>query len=354
MQKKFFLIVVPLLSLFAVGQSTVQSPVPGTATPNAQTQTQSPGTSLSTPHYQADFTPVIPNGVHSISWDKGHLVSFPVGELKELVTFYDRTGKPLFENWLPFDHAAKTYVQHAVATGSETLIVAASLIDADGASADVIAEVANGTIRRAIRTSPFYPLKVCSTGNGIVWAYGKELDDSRTTEPRQDYPMLREYSFEKGQLRSALDRTTVRPPKGIPVGGARQEVQLRCNAQKVVLINGASGELVQYDLSSSQVGRWGIAPLPGAADFKNITGAALTDSGKIYVSTYDAPGQDSLTRILQLIPNTSGMTDWITVTAAPKSDFLFLLGSDGEDLVYARGPNKPTLFWSEVRQAVKK
>lgn len=348
MQHKSFSALLVLLSVFAVGQSIGSSS-------GSVTQPQRPPTRLAAPQYQADFTPAIANGVHSISWDKGHLVAFSVGELKEPVAFYDRTGKSLFESFLAFDNVVKTYVQDAVATSSETVVAAASVINGDGASADIIAEIANGSIRRAIRTSPFYPLKVCATGNGTVWAYGKELEESRAVEPRQDYPMLREYSFEKGQLRAALDRTTVRPPNSVPVGGASHEVQMRCNAQKVVLINGATRELVEYNLSSSRVRRWTIAPLPGGVDFKHITGAALMDSGEIYVSTYDAPRRDALTRILQLVPNASGGADWVPVTAIlSEGRWFVLLGSDGDSLVYARGRSSPTLFWSKVQQGVTK
>jgi hypothetical protein len=355
MQKKFLLVLLILVSLFAVGQNCGNLPAPGDANPEIATQPQGPPARLPAPHYQADFTPVVANGAHSISWDKGHLVAFSVGEMKEPVAFYDRTGKSLFESFLPFDNAVRTYVQDAVATSSDKVIAAASVLSGDGASADIIAEIADGSIRRAIRTSPFYPLKICSTKNGTMWAYGKELDDSRAVEPRQDYPMLREYSFEKGQLRSALDRTTVRPPNGVPVGGTSHEVQMRCNAQKVVLINGATRELVQYDLSLSRVRRWAIAPLPEGVDFKHITGAALTDSGEIYVSMYDAPRRDSLTRILQLLPNASGVADWATVTAIPgEGNWFVLLGSDGDSLVYARGRRSPTLFWSKIQRRVTK
>ena len=348
MHKRLLSVLLILLSLYAGCQSLSSSPA-SVAPP----QTLPAG--LHAPTYQADFTPVVANGVHAVSWSKGHLVGFSVGELKEPLALYDRTGKSLFQSFLPFDNAAKTYVQDAAATSSETVIAAASVVNRDGASADIIAEIANGSILRAIRTSPFYPLKICATGNGTVWAFGKELDDSRAAEPRQDYPMLREYSFDKGQLRSALDRTTVRPPKGVPVGGASHEVQMRCNTQKVVLINGATRELVEYDLPSNRVGRWTIAPLPAGADFKHITGAALTDSGEIYVSMYDAPRKDSLTRILQLIPGASGTAEWTTVSAIPgEGNWFVLLGSDGDNLVYARGRSSPTLFWSKVQQGVAK
>lgn len=310
---------------------------------------------LASPNFQADFTPVIANGNRGVSWGKGHLVGFGLGEMKEPVTLYDKTGKWLFEDWLRFENAARTYVQDAVATPSGTAVVAVSVVNNDGAAADLIAEVGKDGIRRVVRTSPFYPLKICATDDGKVWAYGKELTEDRRAEPSVHYPMLREYSFDKGELRSALDRATVRPPKGVPVSGSREELQMKCNAGKVVLISGPTMELMEYDLSASRLTRWPMAPLPDGVDITRITGAALTDSGKIYVSTYDAPNLNALTRILQIEVNASGTADWDPV-AAVRSDgrFFVLMGSDGEDLVHSRGRRAPTLFWSKTQKEVAK
>jgi hypothetical protein len=320
-------------------------------------QNQSPAApvGLAAPHQQAEFSPVIANGVHAVSWDKGHLVSFSVGEIKEPLLFHDRSGQLLFDDSLEFKGAVRTYVQHAAVTTSGTAVVAASVVNSDGAVADLIAEVGRDGIRHVIRTSPFYPLKVCATEQGTVWAYGKELSEDRRSELRSHYAVLREYSFDKGELRSALDRSTVRPPKGVPIDGTRDEFQMRCNSKKVVIFSGPTKELIEYDFSASRLTRWPLAPLPDGVDFVRVTGAALTDSGDVYVSTYDAPNIKALTRILKIRVNPSGTADWIQV-ASTQSDgnFFVLLGNDGEDLVYSRGRRSPTLFWSRPHEEVTK
>ena len=343
-----------VLSVYATAQSPSSSKVVSgtTGTPSAKVSKQF--LQLPQPHYQADFTPVIANGFHSVSWNRGLLVSFSLGESKEPVRAYDRTGNRLFESFLIFENAFKTFVQDALATSSGGIVVAGSALTADGASADFITEILPTGIQRTIRTSPFYPMKVCTTNEGTVWAYGKELNEARAAEPREHYAMLREYSFEKGELRSALDRATVRPPTGVPVGGKLEELQMRCNDQTVVLVNGPTGELIEYDLSTSHLNRWPLAPLPDGVDITRITGAALSDSGKIYVSTYDAPHVDALTRILQIHVNPSGIAGWVSVAAVPSERKWFvLLGSDGDSLVYSRGRRSPTLFWSKTREVAK-
>jgi len=350
MQWNYFATTVFLLSISSWGQS------PGAGQPQANIgTTEQVASRIDIPHYQADFSSVISNGVHAVSWHKGHLVSFSFGEVKEPLVLHDRNGQVLFEASLTFEKAVRTYVQHATVTNSGTAVVAGSVVNSDGATADLIAEVGKDGIRRVIRTSPFYLFKVCATDQGTVWAYGQELTEDRRLEPRTHYPMLREYSFDKGELRSALDRSTVILPKGVPISGAREELQMRCNGNKVILLNAPARELIEYDLSASRLSRWPLAPLPDGIDFARITGAALTDSGEVYVSMSDGTNAKDLTRILRIRVNPSGAADWVQVAATQRngSDFV-LLGSDGEDLVYSRGRRAPTVFWSKTRQEVTK
>ena len=103
------------------------------------------------------FTPVVREWSAFDLWDKGHLVAFSVGEMKEPVASYDRTGKRLFESFLHFDNAVRTYVQDAVATSLDTVLVAASVLSGDGASADIIAEIGSGVFAALSEPHLFIP-----------------------------------------------------------------------------------------------------------------------------------------------------------------------------------------------------
>jgi hypothetical protein len=271
--------------------------------------------------------------------------------MKEPIKLYDKTGKWLFETPLTFENAVKIYAQDAIATSTDTVVVAASAASSDGAGADLIVEVGKEGIQRVVRTSPFYPQRVCVTNEGTVWAYGTELTEDRRAEARIHYPMLREFSFDKGELRSVLDRATFNPPKGIPVAGAKRDVYLQCASGKVVLVSGPTNELIEYDLASSKLKRAPIASLP---EKFYMTGAAVTESGEVYVSTL-RPGQNALTGMLHLHVNSAGTAEWTPLTTLPAAGkFFILLGSDGEDLVYSRGRSAPTLFWSRAQMEVAK
>jgi hypothetical protein len=310
-------------------------------------QTAESPITLASPHYQADFTPVISNGYHAVSWGKGYLVSFGMSEIKEPITLYDKAGNWLFATFPSFEGASHIYGQDARPTKSGTVILAASASNGDGAVADMIAEVGKEGILRIIRTTHFYVEKICTTDDGSVWAYGHELTEDRRQEPRTHFPLLREYSFEKGQLRATLDRATVHPPAGVPLSGSRNDVYLLCGSGKVVLANGATNELMQYDLASNTLSRWPIAPFQ---DGSYMTGAALTESGDVYVSVLRAsPKTESA--ILRLHVTSAGIAEWTSLGTIPSpGSYFILLGNDGNDLVYSRGRRTPTVFWSRAPQ----
>src|SRR5262249_28344751 len=94
-----------------------------------------------TSDYQADFGPLIANGKHEVAWGKNRLVSFGLGEMKEPVSLFDRSGKWEFEAFPTIQNALKTYAQDAAVTNSGKVVLAMSVLSQDGASADMIVEV---------------------------------------------------------------------------------------------------------------------------------------------------------------------------------------------------------------------
>jgi hypothetical protein len=170
------LITTLLVSGLLVLQTTSAQQVAPQAT--GQLEHMSP-IALPSPHYQADFTPVIANGYHAVSWSNGYLASFDVGEMKEPVALYDKSGNWLFANPVTVEGALHVYAQDAVATKSGTVIVAASATNSNGAVADMIVEIGKQGTLHVIQTSPFYVNKICTMDDGSVWAYGHELSDDR-------------------------------------------------------------------------------------------------------------------------------------------------------------------------------
>ena len=287
---------------------------------------------------QAEFTPVAATGAHEVRWGKGYLVSFPVGELKEPVSVYDRNGKLTFEKWPELKDAAKIFIQDAVPTEQGRVVLAASAISRTGAMADMLVEMGSDGVHRVIRTTPFYPLKVCTTQTGTVWAFGKELTDQRTAEPNREYKVLREYSFEQGEMKAVLERSAIVPPPKVPLNGSKNDTFLKCGGDKLVLVLGATTELVEINLANHEVTRTPVTSLPPAS---YMTGAAVTDAGDVYVSTL-RPGKDATTELLRLKPDTSVIAADAVKTSGSTPGAFLLLGDDGGSLVYSRGRRAPT------------
>jgi hypothetical protein len=323
-----FAIAVLLLSISVVGQN------PG---PVSDAQLQAASIGMPAPHNQAEF---IPNLVES--WSNGYLVNFYP---KKPIAVYDRTGKWLFEQQLTFPGAVKTFQHDAAVTPAGEAIVAGAAVNGDGALAHMLIEVTKEGIGRIIRTNPFYLQNVCAMSDGTMWAWGREMKTDMTAELGPNYPMLREYSFDKGQMRTALGRSTVNLPPIALLQNTKEHPQLRCGTGRVLLVSAVSNEVMVYDTATSQLNRWPMKPLP---DGFYVNGAAITDSGKIYISVMRDGKFMSGVMSLQL---NSGTMEWTPLTMIyPKgSTHFLLLGSDGEDLIYSRGRGNATLFWAGVK-----
>jgi len=301
-----------------------------------------------TPEHQAVITDL---NNRSAAWGAGHMVTFSGGEIKQPITLYDKTGKLEFTSFPDIKDAKKTFAMDAVVAKSGNAILALSAVNGDGGVADMIAEMdANGT-RRIVRTNPFYPYLVCSMDDGTVWSYGIQGNAARDGEDKTNYPMLREFSLDKGELRTALGRSTVKPPAGVHLlGNHGNEAFLRCDSKRVILVSIPTNELIVYDLAQNQLTR---TPLKSLPENFHINGLALTDSGDIYASTLRG-GQGALTGMLHLEQDAQG-AHWKSVTmvkAQPGKPF-YLLGADGDHLVYSRGRDNATSFWLNPKTGVK-
>src|SRR5262249_47077335 len=115
---------------------------------------------------------------------------------------------------------------------------------------------------------------------------------------------------------------------------------------KVSVVTGSTRKVIKTDLANKKLSRY---PITGMPEGFYMTGAAVTDSGGIYVSAF-RPGENALTGVARLQVNASGTADWIFLAPAiaPAGKHFVLLGSDGEDLIYSRGRKAPTLFWSRA------
>lgn len=290
-------------------------------------------------------------------WDNGYLIAWAWGDhyaspIRPVIALYDKYGRMAREAVVWFDGADVVTVGGVAVSRSGQLVAVGGIGNPKGVVATYIAEIGqDNRVQRVIRTSPFSPYYVCAMEDGTVWSYGIDRDEHLNAI--QNSLRLRQYSFEKGQLRALLDSSALDQGWEMVRGRYFGETSLRCNSKTVVLYNGGSGELVELDPPTSTLKVTKVAPLPSPPEFL-VTGFALTESGDIFASFLDRrqfPKKPVVSGLFRLSRDNAGGGKWVPVDGTVGSvlhdlPILRLVGADGDDLVYTRLKDG-RMYWSK-------
>ncbi len=293
-----------------------------------------------------------------MDWSNGYLISyafdgtFNASPDEPAVILYDEQGHIARQATVWFLNAANTGVDDAAVGKSGELVVSGGITNPDGTIANYIGEIgAEGKLGRVIRTTPFLPVYVCVADDNTVWAYGEDRDENGKMIPST--LLLRQYSFDKGQIRTLLSGSDLGDNWELLRGHQPGDVNFRCTSHKVVLFSRVVSKLVEIDLNSGIVKISKLKTLPTGVKFQ-ITGFAVTESGEIFSSFHERreklPAESG---ILKLTFDSSGVGSWVAV---PNSvgNYLkggpieHLLGTDGTNLVYT-GDTNGTTHWARYR-----
>jgi hypothetical protein len=290
-------------------------------------------------------------------WDKGYLITwaweglnYDVSPDKPAVELYDQNGNAKAADfWL--EGSIRVGVHHAATTEAGKVIVSGGARTKDGKAVFYIAEIGDGAEKRVIRTNPFAPVYICGGANETVWAYGFERDEEGNGVPSG--LMLRQFSFEKGQLKAMLGSNEVAPGWDLPEGKYLGEVNLRCNANSVVLYNAHSSQLVRFDVKKNTLKITSVDPLPPPSKLR-ITGFALTDLGDIFASFHDRAHSQPMSGLFHLAFDAGGNGKWMPVPGTVGlyrrgSPIERLLGADGDSLVHTRDADG-NIHWSKYNK----
>jgi hypothetical protein len=313
---------------------------------------------LAEPHYQAGFPALFQGGFKY--WDKGQLITWgwnmtlEVTQNKPAVVLYDSSGHAR-EAYVWLQGAKSVNVDGAAVTKSGKLIVTGGTESLKGvgigdlsAITFYLAEIGeNGHVKREIRTSPYMPVHICAAEDGTVWTFGIDRDENGNGVDSS--PMVRQFSFDKGQLKAFLFTKDLDPGWFFLDGRYPGEVTLRCNTKGLVIYNGQSSELVRVDLFDDAVTVTKVAPLPPISQLR-ITGFALTESGDIFASFHERKNPP-MSGLFKLSFNGDGGASWTPVagTLGPYrrgSPIERLMGAEGDDLVHTRDVDGK-MYWSK-------
>ena len=283
-------------------------------------------------------------------WDRKYLVAWTheSSATSASVALYDAEGNLVREVIVWLADSTKVQINSVAVTVSDLLVVAGAAANADRSVAYFLATFdQSGEIKDVIRTNPFVPLRVCTTDNGDLWAYGWDKEGGA-------YNMLRRFSSSKGEMNGVLNRTSV--PRKIQV--TRNDIFLRCAGTRIYLYMGPTEELVRFDTVTNELLRSRWKSTPERAD---VTGFAVNDAGEMLASFADRHLPKGKRAGIFLFKQTiAGEGRWTPAQGmdlATRSDPkpFDLLGSQGNDIVYlaTTPPLRATVNWARPKPQPK-
>jgi len=212
--------------------------------------------------------------------------------------------------------------------------------------------IATRSGRNVIDLGDFTPMKVCTVGDGSIWAFGQEWpEEVEKAADRVDYSVIRHYNTSGGLLGDYVSRRSV-APMGMPNyhprvsdGGA---AFLECGEDGEVALFaarsplGSGGFLLAVKQGTASSFSELITRLPGR--FVSPTGFAIGNGLFVsFASNTPAAGEPekrgfTLARWWKADPiglyelvTTTGRPTWVSV---PTDNYGALLGHDGRDLLH--------------------
>jgi hypothetical protein len=311
---------------------------------------------LSTPSRQAEFPILSSNDYFRHKWDGRYLVSSGLiaSQSTPVAVVNDGSGDLVFDATLWFNDAEEVSVADAAVASDGSVVLAGGAHRKDGTISNFLAKVGrDGTVKSVVQTSPYVAYYVRPAPDGSVWTLGRERDSQLRGK---DSAVLRQYSFEKGELTAALDSTTFRAksaaasdvawyagfPGGMTIGN---------HGKTLGFYSARASEWITVDLKTHAIIRQAVPLLPAKVE---VTGVAYTDSGEVFASLY-APGETASMSGLAKLDSSGEKASWVMVSGSVGSSdqraadhpFYQLLGCSGNVLVY-RTENYPSteVAWS--------
>ncbi len=264
----------------------------------------------------------------------------------------DRIGGspgPAVEQALDLPDSFRHTIGDVAVSFDGAIAVSATIMDEEGRFASVIAWLrADGSLVRAVRTSPFAASEIGFTADGSLWAFGiVKKKDRRGIEPVHD--LVRRYAPDGKLTGSFLPRADLTEAL-YPYPTERGFLATSRNYAAIV-----SGSVKKYALLATE----GDVVHKGDLDYPEgfeMVGGVVTDSGRIFVRAHWRGARNNRYPRSPLfeVNTESGALELVGVSEVfPEGTFGLLLGAEGESLVFlvrsgnaGDRPNK--LIWSQV------
>jgi YD repeat-containing protein len=202
-----------------------------------------------------------------------------------------------------------------------------------------------GQQTRFIETSLYVPTTLSFDRNGDLWTLGWQRDSLRVDyETKDEYSLVLKFSAEGKLVGQYLPRSLWPGNKSNPGAGGRGYWQMYAASERIGAIlheshADNSPEWVEWDLTGKLISRTIL-------DSRLSAGRAFTANGRLYARFHTIDSQRPELKVLDTAKGTwtavhDNLPDQI------KRQGVFLLGADGDDLVYRVGSGNVRLVWAQ-------
>jgi len=302
---------------------------------------------LSEPYRSDWFPAAVRSNSRWPTWAYGYLAQLAEEQFPLDVAVYDRQGKQVSQAhvWIP--DATKMWLVAAAPTMDGGAIVSGYAAIYPGITYFLAKTSVSGGVVSLLRTETFAAARICEASDDTIWTLGRDVQKESAHDG--DYPLVRQYSFEKGLLRSYLSRALVdfRHSGALGGGEGTNGTFLVCGKDRISLYLNETNEYIEIDPSTENLKRWemDMTSLAGA----RVTGLAVTAKGRVYASLFEVQAEtEAKTHGLFELRMEAGASvgKWIVVSetlnahlegeTVPKGAFFRVWGADSDDLVIRR------------------
>ena len=334
------------------GQTNAQSSGQlNSGTPNVfspqQPAIESQADHLSEPYHQVWCPEVFRFSGHQPTWAHGYLAQF-TGETspgKPNAEVYDKQGKLVSRARIWFPDALQITLIDAVPSVSAGVVASGIAKTNEGFTYFLAKTDISGSVVSLLRNQRMAS-RVCEADDGTIWTF--ERDVLKESENDHHYPLVQQYSFEKGLLHSYLARELVGlNPHAVVGGGGPNGSFLICGKDRILLYLNQTNEYIEIDPSTQSLQRWKMDMTPLAQ--AKVTGLGITENGHVYASLYEVQTETETKTHglfeLQREPN-KATAKWIALAGTlnshregetvPENTFWRLWSAEGDDLIIGR------------------
>jgi hypothetical protein len=130
------------------------------------------------------------------TWGHGYFARLSEGDFPSDLVVYDRSGKHVSQAHVSIPGSTELWLVAAAPTSDGGAIASGHVAIDDGSTFFLAETSASGGVVSELHTETFLATRVCTASDGTVWTLGR--DSQKESEHEGDYPLVRQYSFEKG------------------------------------------------------------------------------------------------------------------------------------------------------------